>query len=485
MSSEHLMDHDAGTADIAIRAHDLGKQYHIYSQPHHRLLQMLYRGRKTFFQPFDALHGLSFDVRRGETVGIIGRNGAGKSTLLQLLCGTLAPTTGSVTVNGRVAALLELGAGFNPEYSGRENVFLNAAILGLSREQVEARFDEIAAFADIGQFIDQPVKTYSSGMYVRLAFAVIAHVDADILIIDEALAVGDAHFTQKCMRFLRKFCETGTLLFVSHDSAAVTSLCERAIWLEHGRMRAIGPARDICKEYNAEVYRQQNGLPASPPPAGKSAEPKGPKANPAPAAVPAAPRKRPQAIDATPQEVIDGRWERLADTPLRNAMTVQKFDAEDGFGTGQMQVLDVFLEDADAAVIASITGGEVVSLAVRYVSHVSVDSVIVGFQFKDKRGQILFGDNTCISTMDEPVPIAAGETQECRFRFQMPLLPAGEYAVTVSVAEGTQIDHVQHHWVHDALIVQSLCASVSTGIVGIPMLDIRIDPAGVTTEGAA
>ncbi|NYT24357.1 ABC transporter ATP-binding protein [Alcaligenaceae bacterium] len=477
MSFDHEAQVGDGLPEIAISAEGLGKQYHIYSQPHQRLLQMLYRGRKTFFQPFDALQGLSFQVRRGETVGIIGRNGAGKSTLLQLLCGTLAPSTGNITVNGRVAALLELGAGFNPEYSGRENVFLNAAILGLSREQAEARFDDIAAFADIGQFIDQPVKTYSSGMYVRLAFAVIAHVDADILIIDEALAVGDAHFTQKCMRFLRKFCEAGTLLFVSHDSAAVTSLCERAIWLEHGRMRAIGPARDICKEYNAEVYQQPNGVTA--------ARPRPQPAEPASGHAPAAPRRRPQAIDAVPQEVFDGRWDRLADTPLRNAMTVQAFDAEDGFGTGQMRVRDVFLEDADGTVMASITGGEVVSLVVRYVSHLAVDSVIVGFQFKDKRGQILFGDNTCISTMDEPVPIGAGETQECRFRFQMPLLPAGEYAVTVSVAEGTQVDHIQHHWVHDALIVQSLCASVSTGIVGIPMLDIRIDPVGVTTEGAA
>lgn len=475
MSSERQSGAGVSPVDMAISAQGLGKQYHIYDRPHHRLLQMLYRGRRNFFQPFDALTGVSFQVHRGETVGIIGRNGAGKSTLLQLLCGTLAPSTGTVTVNGRVAALLELGAGFNPEYSGRENVFLNAAILGLSREQTEARFDDIAAFADIGQFIDQPVKTYSSGMYVRLAFAVIAHVDADILIIDEALAVGDAHFTQKCMRFLRKFCESGTLLFVSHDSAAVTSLCERAIWLEHGRMRAIGSAREICKEYNAEVYQQQNGV------AARRVEP--PVSARAPADVPAV-RRRLQAVETRPQAVFDARWERLADTPLRNAMTVQDFNPDEGFGTGQMLVNEVRLEDAHGNITTSITGGEVVTLVVRYVSYVPLDSVIVGFQFKDRRGQILFGDNTCISTMDQPVSIRAGEIQEGCFRFQMPLLPAGEYAVTVSVAEGTQIDHVQHHWVHDALIVQSLCASVSTGIVGIPMLDIHIDSAGMSGEGS-
>lgn len=483
------------SSEIAIRADNLGKQYHIYSQPHHRLMQMLWRGRRNFFKPFDALQGLTFDVRRGETVGIIGRNGAGKSTLLQLLCETLTPTSGSVTVNGRVAALLELGAGFNPEYSGRENVFLSAAILGLTQEQAEARFDDIAAFADIGEFIDQPVKTYSSGMYVRLAFAVIAHVDADILIIDEALAVGDAHFTQKCMRFLRKFCETGTLLFVSHDSAAVTSLCERAIWLEHGKMRAIGAARDICKEYNAEVYQQQAGLSSkgSSNKGGQSAISDGNRALTPNTSAPAGSEEnhglasvsRVQAIETMPQVVVDARWEQLKDTPLRNAITVQDFNPDDGFGTGEMMIQDVRLEIPGRGATSTITGGEVVELAVRYASLVAVDSVIVGFQVKDRRGQILFGDNTCISTLEAPVPIGPGEAQDCRFRFQMPLLPAGDYAVTVSVAEGTQTDHVQHHWLHDALILQSLCASVSTGIVGIPMLDIRIEPAGTSTESAA
>src|SRR5690625_3572476 len=243
-------------ADVVIRVRQLTKHYYLYDKPYQRLLQMLWRGRRNFFKEFTALEDISFDVVRGETLGVIGRNGAGKSTLLQLICKTLSPTTGEVQVKGRVAALLELGAGFNPEFSGRENVYLSASILGLSHDEINQRFDAIAAFADIGDYIEQPVKTYSSGMYVRLAFAVIVHVDADVLIIDEALAVGDALFTQKCMRFLRHFREYGTLLFVSHDTASVTSLCERAIWLEKGRLRAVGPANSICKEYNAEIYHQ-------------------------------------------------------------------------------------------------------------------------------------------------------------------------------------------------------------------------------------
>src|SRR5690606_19342135 len=185
-------------------------------------------------------------------------NGSGKSTLLQLICGTLTPTAGDIQVNGRVAALLELGAGFNPEFTGRENAYLNGTILGLSREQIEARLDDIFAFADIGELVAQPVKTYSSGMYVRLAFAVIAHVDADILIIDEALAVGDALFTQKCMRFLRKFRETGTILFVSHDSHAVTNLCQQAVWLQQGRIMEQGSAKEVSEAYLASLFESKN-----------------------------------------------------------------------------------------------------------------------------------------------------------------------------------------------------------------------------------
>ncbi len=216
-------------------------------------------GGRSYCREFWALRDVEFTVERGETVGIIGRNGSGKSTLLQLICGTLAPTAGEVKVKGRVAALLELGAGFNPEFSGRENVYMCASILGLERAEIDRRFPDIAAFAEIGEFIERPVKTYSSGMYVRLAFAVIAHVDADILVIDEALAVGDAFFTQKCMRFLRDFQKRGSLLFVSHDTSAVINLCRRALWLEEGRMRMAGSAKDVCEAYLATLFETRPG----------------------------------------------------------------------------------------------------------------------------------------------------------------------------------------------------------------------------------
>ncbi|MGZ8187226.1 MAG: ABC transporter ATP-binding protein, partial [Methylosarcina sp.] len=252
---------------VAIKVENLSKCYQIYNQPQDRLKQsivprihrILGRAPVNYFREFWALRGVSFEIKKGETVGIIGRNGSGKSTLLQLICGTLNPTGGSVQTHGRIAALLELGSGFNPEFTGRENVYMNAALLGLSKEQTDARFDDIISFADIGDFIEQPVKTYSSGMMVRLAFAVIAHVDADILVIDEALAVGDAFFTQKCMRFLRSFMKTGTVLFVSHSTNSIRSLCTHAIWIEKGNLLQQGSPKNICENYLEAFYEAQQG----------------------------------------------------------------------------------------------------------------------------------------------------------------------------------------------------------------------------------
>lgn len=243
----------------AIRAEGLSKNYQLYSKPHHRLLQSLWRGRRQYYREFSALDAVGFELQRGQTLGIIGRNGAGKSTLLQIICGTLTPSAGHVQVQGRIAALLELGTGFNPEFTGRENVYVNAAIHGLSQAEIEQRLDDIIAFADIGRFIDQPVKTYSSGMYVRLAFAVVVHVQPDILIVDEALAVGDALFQAKCMTRMRRMLDDGvSLLFTSHDIAAIKALCHRTLWLEGGRMKALGDTAEVTRAYDQDWIRQAN-----------------------------------------------------------------------------------------------------------------------------------------------------------------------------------------------------------------------------------
>ena len=239
------------TDDVVLSVHNVGKMYRIYDRPQDRLKHMLlWRFGRHYGREFWALRNVSFEVRRGETVGIIGRNGSGKSTLLQIIAGTLAPTEGEVLVKGRVAALLELGSGFNPEFTGRENVYLNGAILGLSREEIDARFDDIAAFADIGEFIEQPVKVYSSGMYARLAFAISVHVDPSVLIVDEALSVGDVFFQSRCIRKMREYVgEGGTLLFVTHDTYALEKICSRAILLEKGHKISEGCPSDVVNSY--------------------------------------------------------------------------------------------------------------------------------------------------------------------------------------------------------------------------------------------
>ncbi len=248
---------------IVIKVENLSKCYNIYNQPQDRLKQSIYpriqriagRPLRTYFHEFWALRDVSFEVNKGETIGIIGRNGSGKSTLLQLICGTLTPTSGTVQTAGRIAALLELGAGFNPEFTGRENVYLNGSVLGLSQEEINSRFADIAAFADIGDFIEQPVKTYSSGMVVRLAFAVQATIDPDILIVDEALAVGDEIFQRKCFARLEELKSKGSaILFVSHSGSQITELCQRALLLEHGMRLLYTQPLQAVRAYQKLIY---------------------------------------------------------------------------------------------------------------------------------------------------------------------------------------------------------------------------------------
>jgi ABC-type polysaccharide/polyol phosphate transport system ATPase subunit len=241
-------------SDIAIRATNLGKTYRMYAHPMARLRQMILPGGKKHYKEFHALQDVNFEIRKGETVGIIGRNGSGKSTLLQLICGILKPTSGSVEVTGRVSALLELGAGFHPEFTGRENVYMQGAIQGLTRQEMDARFDDIAAFADIGDFIERPVKTYSSGMFVRLAFSVAVHVEPDILVVDEALAVGDVDFQTKCLLRMRSLMDSGaTVLFVTHNIATLGANCSRAFLMDHGRIVANTSASDAVDRYRCDV----------------------------------------------------------------------------------------------------------------------------------------------------------------------------------------------------------------------------------------
>jgi ABC-type polysaccharide/polyol phosphate transport system ATPase subunit len=257
--------------DIAISVRNLSKKYRLYDSPQHRLREALHPFRKKYHREFWALRDVSFEVKKGESIGIIGKNGSGKSTLLQLLCGTLEPTHGSVKMEGRVSALLELGAGFNPEFSGRENVYMNAALLGFTRQEIDERFDAIASFADIGEFIEQPVKTYSSGMYVRLAFATAINVDPDILVIDEALAVGDLRFQKTCKQKMNEFKDRGiTIVLVSHAMSDISSMCRTAIFLSKGQPVFIGDVSGAINAYTYEENRSEMKEKADMDPLGES-----------------------------------------------------------------------------------------------------------------------------------------------------------------------------------------------------------------------
>jgi lipopolysaccharide transport system ATP-binding protein len=407
--------------DIVIAVQGLSKSYRNFHQPIKRLIQILRPKKTGLYTDFYALSDVSFDVARGESVAIVGRNGSGKSTLLQLIYGTIKPTEGQITTRGKIAALLELGAGFDPEFTGLENLRMTAALYGITDEKLAEKTPQMLAFADIGTFIHQPVKTYSTGMVVRLAFAVIAHVDAEILIIDEALAVGDAIFTQKCMRFIRDFKQHGTLLFVSHDMAAVQNLCDRAVWLDAGHVQKIGSAKEVAESYLQYALQAVAG-----------------------------------------DEVV-----------------LQSFSSENeskGWETGAARITKVTLTNLEQPEQSFFEGGEHVSLKIEVQASHLLQKPIIGFLLRDRLGQDLFGDNT-LSTANSntAITLAAGDRATGTFRFRLPLLPNGQYAIACSIADGDLHENTQHHFIHDALIVTVSSSKDRWGLVGIACDEIRLE----------
>ena len=455
------------SSEVVISVQNLSKCHYIYDRPHDRLKKMVIpRLQKAvglkptdYGKEFWAVKNTSFEVKKGEIVGIIGKNGSGKSTLLQLICGTLNPTGGLSTTNGKVAALLELGSGFNPEFTGRENIYLNGAVFGLDEHAVTEKIKDIISFADIGQFIDQPIKTYSTGMVVRLAFAVIAHVDADILVIDEALSVGDAFFVQKCMRFLREFIRNGTLLFCSHDTGAILNLCTRAVLMKDGEILISGDPQEVIKEYLLELsssktpevqyqrnIAQNNQLFKD----GKNV--------------------------ASPQDFFDQRDLIFNGSNLRNEIEVIQFkDEGDNFGTGDAKIISIYLKDENQRSLSWAVGGQILIIEIHALANKEILNPIVGFQIKDRLGQVLFCDNTYISYMNEPLYASQGALITATFKFRLPYLRSGDYSISPAIASGTQENHYQHHWVHDAMILKVQKTSVIDGLIGLGMQDIRIN----------
>jgi ABC-type polysaccharide/polyol phosphate transport system ATPase subunit len=362
-----------------IWARGLGKVYQIYDRPIDRLKQVLWRGRRRYGREFWALRGINVDVQRGETVGIVGRNGAGKSTLLQLICGTVMPTEGQLRVAGRVAALLELGSGFNPEFTGRENVYMNASVLGMRGEQIEERLEAIEAFAAIGDFISQPVRTYSSGMQARLAFSVAIHMDPEILIVDEILAVGDAAFQRKCIRRFYEMRDSGcTVLFVSHDPYLVKTICQRALYLRDGQGVGFGPAADIIDRYTYDLEQSEA-------------------------------RAAPNATAAAPAQ-----------------------SNESSESHALFKFIDVSFERTDGTAIEEVNSGEDVQLRARFValSDDLVDKCSFVFNLKRHDDFYVCGTTTL---MDGFEPFAVQREGEILIRFPNFRLLAGQYKWRVAI----------------------------------------------------
>ena len=401
------------SSDIAISVRNLSKTYRIFGHPGDRIKQALTLGRVPFHREFTALKDVSFEIKKGETVGIIGRNGSGKSTLLQLLCGILKPSSGSVTVNGRVSALLELGAGFNPEFTGRENVYFQGALMGFTRRQMEERFDDIAAFADIGEFVEQPVRMYSSGMFVRLAFAVAIHMEPEILVVDEALGVGDAAFQSKCFQRISAIREGGgSILLVTHATEQVAHFCDRAVLLDKGSLISCGDTATVLAYYINHL-----GLTTEKSGAGSLA------------------------IESS----NIGADEQFHCNLAYN-------HNETRWGGGGATITDAHFFQDGRKDPATFLAGLATELRLSIRFHCNIGSLIYGLTIKTKEGGVVFSANSrdILGPSHTPSQMA-GDSVQISFQFN-PFLDAGSYLISVGVASETPSGLLPHDRRYDSLV---------------------------------
>jgi ABC-type polysaccharide/polyol phosphate transport system ATPase subunit len=429
------------SSEIAIKIENLSKAYQIYDQPRDRLkqfvlprMQRLVRiPAKNYFREYSALEDVSFEISRGETVAIVGRNGCGKSTLLQIICGTLSQTHGTVETNGRIAAMLELGSGFNPEFTGIENVYLYGSILGLSKHDIDQRFDRIAAFADIGEFIQQPVKTYSSGMYVRLAFAAAIHSDPEILVIDEALAVGDFLFQQKCINHLKNELKHVTKLLVTHDMGAVTNMADRAILMRKGKVVCLGDPKNIVEQYYVISRNDEKSI-------------------------------------LTHSEVIEENKEQVSvfNDP---EFDITKVDMADWHpidigklsGTLRSKFSNFVWQINNATDLKQVRPGDKVTISALVDCTSNIEEPIIGYQIQNLYGVVVFGENTVSSGLSLS-KIVEGKFI-IKIEFHWPEVENSDYSVTIGVGAGADShQHIIECWAHNIFSLKSVTSSPVHGI---------------------
>jgi len=427
----------------AVEFHNVSKTYAIYESPGDRLRELLSPTRAKHHRDFWALRDVSFEVRSGETFCIVGENGSGKSTLLQVVAGILQPTSGTVTVNGRVSALLELGAGFNPEFSGRDNVYLNASILGLNTREIDQRYPDIEAFAEIGDFIDQPVKTYSSGMVVRLAFAVAIHVDPGILLVDEALAVGDIYFRQRCMRKVQELRARGvTILFVSHAAADVKAIGDRTLWLDHGQLIEIGETDRVVGNYLAAMVQKDSTYQKGHPEDYRAASPAS---------------LAPEVVETIPN--IDRRY-----------------------GDGRAEVIGIAVLDEEGRGVALLEPASRIVVRISVRAKESVAMPVVGFMLRNSLGMDFAGTNTAREGYDL-APLHPADVVTVDFHIALPELYPSCFSFSPAVADGTLTEYQMCDWIDNALALQM--ARSQGQIYGYLHLPCKIEVNARLHKGAA
>lgn len=396
--------------DLTIEVKNVVKAYKLYNKPSDRLKESL-KKNSCYHKDFYAVNDVSFSVKRGETVGIIGKNGAGKSTMLKMITGVLSPTSGSIKLSGNVSALLELGTGFDAERNGIENIYLNGRINGLTKKEIEDSIDDILEFADIGDFIYQPIKTYSSGMLVRLAFATAINVKPEILIVDEALSVGDVRFQQKCYRKIREFKENGTVLFVSHDTGAIASFCDRVIWLDDGKIYKEGAPGEILEEYLS--YMRYD-------------------------------------VKSEEQETIK---ENLNENEIEDEAEDEVDVCLSGFGNGAAKFTKISLCNSQRKKIAQVHRNQEIIVNMEILTTRRVESPILGFNIKDTLGNELVVSNNIFEKVKLPI-LEKGKKYCFEWKFRFPSFHAGDYLMDIALAEGTYQNHEQIQFISDALLIK-------------------------------
>jgi lipopolysaccharide transport system ATP-binding protein len=414
---------------VAISLSKIGKSFSLSNNPSRNYFQLLFNLKKNKnSEKFIALNDITFNIFKGEALGIVGSNGSGKSTLLKIICGALEQSEGVYQVDGKIASLLELGSVFNPEFTGTENVRLAAAIYGLKIQTNDPTYNKIIDFSGLDPYyLSMPVKTYSSGMMLRLAFSIIINIKADIIIVDEALAVGDAYFNQKCIDFFKDFKKQGTLVLVSHSVGTIQSMCSRVVWIEGGSIQKIGSPKEVIEQYTNYLFSVKERI-----------------------------KKQRGVKNNRPNNIVEN---------------IDIWKSEDN----SVELVDVSLIDKVEKIKTSLVSSKMkVSLKVELLIKSKLNEIIVGFYLKDKNGLNIFGDNTFVKYLREPISAFAGDRLICNFEFIFPRMPLGDYIISVACATGSQLDHEIKLWAHNALSISNIENHFSVGLVGLDSLDCTI-----------